>query len=354
MRYGIVGTGNAFRAHAATISLFKDASISAVCGRDPDRLEAARTRVGRDCRAYRDFREFVHDPAVDFVVVATSNAMHAAITTAALDAGKHVLCEKPLGITPAEAAGLVALAQTAAGSLFVGLEFRCSDLFRKIADLLGSGAIGVPRFLTVRQVRGYLQGGSDGWRLSGGSGGMLLELCIHQLDILNWLSAGRALRVAGLGGNVFHKEHQPDDQAMIFIEYDNEAKASMNVCLHGPWSSFVQSQHCLTVVGEDAMLEAFPDLRTICITRGLDEREIIELGEQPFLREYERLPHYRRDYDSWSCHLYPQHVEIRKALAGEPSAAAGPDIGYESVLVSCAAQEAVRRRCAVDVEALRG
>lgn len=353
MRYGIIGTGYSFRAHAATLALIDGARIVAVCGRNAERLERARETVGGSCKAYNDYRQLVEDDDVEVVIVSTPNATHAEIAGAALAAGKHVLCEKPMGVTPDEASALAAQAGRAPGRLFVGLELRCTDLFNKVGDVIASGAIGKPSFFWLREIRGYFQSGSDGWRFSDATGGMLVEKSVHHFDIFNWLTGGRAARVAGMGGNVCNTDKAGDDEAMVVVEYDNGARAGLNVCLHGPWMSYLGSHQVFGVVGEEAMLEAFLDARRLCVTRGLDDQEMIDLGSAPFQEKYEALPGYRRDYDNWFCLLYPEHLEIAKAIAGEQSRAPGPEIGYESVLVTCAAQEAVRRREVVDIEAMR-
>ena len=353
MRYGIIGTGYSFRAHAATLGLIDDTQVVAVCGRDEERLERARDTVGGSCKAYRDYRRLVEDGDVEVVIVSTPNGTHAEMAGAALAAGKHVLCEKPLGVTPCEAADLVAQAGKAPGRLFVGLEFRCTDFFNKVSDVIASGAIGKPNYFWLREIRGYFQSGSDGWRFSDAVGGMLIEKNVHHFDIFNWFAGSRAVRVAGIGGNVCNVDKAADDEAMVVVEYENGARASLNVCLHGPWMSSSGSHQVFGVVGEEAMLEAFLDTRRLCITRGLDDQETIDLGPAPFQQMYETLPGYRRDYDSWFCLLYPEHIELARAIAGEDSRAPGPEIGFESVLVTCAAQEAIRRREVVDVDAVR-
>src|SRR5437868_3309600 len=115
--------------------------IVAICDLDSDRLD----RTGRLCpqaRAVRDVRDVLTDARVEAVAVATPAGTHAELVTAALEAGKHVLVEKPLATTAADAERLVRLAERRGRVLMVDHTYVYSPAVRKIKDLVREGALG--------------------------------------------------------------------------------------------------------------------------------------------------------------------------------------------------------------------
>jgi predicted dehydrogenase len=141
-----------------------------------------------DCRATSDWEEVVSSPELDIVIVSTVNKFLAPVTIAALQNGKHVLCEKPMGRNLSEAKQMARAAQAARGILKIGFNHRYHPAIHKAHELCFNGEIG-PQFF-VRCVYGH--GGRPGyekeWRgdpeLAGG--GELLDQGIHLIDLCCW------------------------------------------------------------------------------------------------------------------------------------------------------------------------
>ena len=139
------------------------------------------------CEYHTDYREAVRRDDIDCVIVATPNKFHAPITIAALEAGKHVICEKPLARNPEEAREMVEAAERNGVFLKTGSNLRYFSNVRKAKELIDGGAIGKPLF-----VRGWI--GHDGKRvlhawnvkreMSGG--GTVLDNGAHILDLFRW------------------------------------------------------------------------------------------------------------------------------------------------------------------------
>jgi predicted dehydrogenase len=139
VRFGFLGAGwIAHRALAPAVHAADGARLQAVAARDVDRA-AGLEPTGH---AYTDYRAVLDDPEVDVVYISLSNDLHRPWTLAALEAGKHVLCEKPLGLDAAEVAEMVAAATSAGRLLVEAFWYRWHPRTRRLEHLLRDGALG--------------------------------------------------------------------------------------------------------------------------------------------------------------------------------------------------------------------
>jgi predicted dehydrogenase len=151
LRWGLVGLGRlATEEVAPAMRRSEAAEIAACAGRDILAAQAFAERFAVP-RVYDNFEELVRDPDLDAVYVATPNALHPPVVLAAADAGKHVLCEKPLALTVADGRAIVATCRSAVVKLGVGLHLRFERSLQRIAEILESGAIGTPRALSIER-----------------------------------------------------------------------------------------------------------------------------------------------------------------------------------------------------------
>ena len=120
LKVGILGCGPISQAaHFESAAKAKNAELYAICDVADD-LRERMAATHAPTKAFRDYDEMLADPALDAVVIATSDAFHVAATEAALKAGKHVLCEKPLGVSVEEVEGLKAVVARSGKILQVG------------------------------------------------------------------------------------------------------------------------------------------------------------------------------------------------------------------------------------------
>ena len=142
--------------------------------------------------AYSTYFELLKNPEIDAVSVCVENRNHAEIATAALYAGKHVLCEKPMAVTLAECESMVAAAERNNKKLMIGHNMRFDPVYRKAKELLDCGIIG--DVITFRTVLG--NAGPEGWSMDGtwffdknkAAMGALSDMGIHKLDVLQYLT----------------------------------------------------------------------------------------------------------------------------------------------------------------------
>lgn len=144
-RWGVLGTGGICNNFA--VSLVKNGStISAVAARDEGKAKAFADKFGSP-RAFGSYEELVQDESVDVVYVGTISSLHLPHAKLALEAGKHVLCEKPLGVNSAQAEELVALARSKGVFLMEAYWTRFFPATRKAKEVIDSGMLGAPTYV---------------------------------------------------------------------------------------------------------------------------------------------------------------------------------------------------------------
>jgi predicted dehydrogenase len=144
--WGILATGKIAHTFARDLAVVPGARLAAVGSR---RLESARAFAEQHAAAaaYGSYEELVADPAVDVVYIATPHALHLDNARLALEAGKHVLCEKPLTLDAAEAEEMVRLAKTHDRFLMEAMWSACHPVLRALRERLWAGELGTPRHL---------------------------------------------------------------------------------------------------------------------------------------------------------------------------------------------------------------
>lgn len=225
---GLIGTRRAERAanhEMTTLALAVDTSQKAA--------ETVADRFGAS--AAQDWHLAVDDPAIDLVVVATPNGLLHDIAIAALDNGKHVLIEKPMGCDFAQAQRIAEHAKRARGLLKIGFNHRYHPALCVAHGVFGNGEIGDPVALRVRYGHGGRPGYENEWRgnpkLAGG--GELTDQGVHVADLLHWFLGMPAQAFAFLGTHVWPIAPL-EDNAFGLLRYANRCVASM----HTSWTQW--------------------------------------------------------------------------------------------------------------------
>ena len=235
---GIVGSRRA--ACAATQS-----RLEIVADVDGMRAEKIAQKLG--ARHTTDWRVAIADPAVDLVAVCTTNNSLAPIAVSALQAGKHVLCEKPMGRNAAEAGEIAVAARQADRVLKVGFTLRFHPAIRRAREICAQGHLG-PLFF-VRGIYGH--GGRPGyekeWRgnaeLAGG--GELLDQGVHLIDLSRWFLG--ELDLAAAITPRWHWEVAPlEDNAFVLLQGQRGEVAN----LHTSWTMW-KNRFSFEVFGRD-------------------------------------------------------------------------------------------------------
>ena len=180
----LVGAGRWADVHRTTLPRAGARLVGVATGGD-----ASRVRVERDWGVYAttDMAALLARPEVEAVVIASPNDLHAAQACAALEAGKHVLVEKPMALDVASAERVERVAAQGDRVLAVGLEMRVFTLFERVKTLLDEGVLGAPVHLALDLFRRPHRAGSGGWKHDPARrGSSVLEEPIHYLDLARW------------------------------------------------------------------------------------------------------------------------------------------------------------------------
>mgnify|MGYP006294614871 CR=1 FL=1 len=192
LKFGIIGAGSIVRyRHLPETSMNVHSEVNAVC----DIVEPRAQEMARKyhCKAYTDYQEMLLDPDLDAIIVAATNTTHAEMSIAALEAGKHVLCEKPMATSLEDARKMIEAAEKSNKKLMIAHNQRLEPANKKAKMILKSGSLG--EVLTFTSVFGHP--GSENWAIDGADTwffrkeitglGVLGDLAIHKLDLLRWL-----------------------------------------------------------------------------------------------------------------------------------------------------------------------
>jgi predicted dehydrogenase len=213
----LVGSGRMGRVRAEVLAQSAEARLAAVA--DPDLARAREIAGTRGALAFSDWREAIARPEIDVVILATPTKFHAEIAIAALEAGKHVLCEKPLARNVEEAARMLATAQRAQKLLKTGFNYRYMPHVRKAKELIDAGDLGSLYLVRSRFGHGGRPGYEKEWHtnreLSGG--GVLLEQGIHLLDLVRYL-LGEPSKVLGSSHTFFWDIPGVEDNCFCLLE----------------------------------------------------------------------------------------------------------------------------------------
>lgn len=188
--FGLVGYGLWGKHHARAIAKTEGARLAAVAARSQESLAAAKA-AHPEVEIYDDYRQLLARSDVDVVDVVVPNHLHYEMASAALEAGKHVLLEKPMVLSVEHGEALLALAREKGKLLAVDHEMRLSSLWGRVKQLIDDGVVGTPQYVLLELSRFPYRPGSEGWRFDiSRVGNWILEEPIHFFDLARWYMDG--------------------------------------------------------------------------------------------------------------------------------------------------------------------
>lgn len=326
VRIGVIGVGFIGKVHLAALAQVPEAEVVAIADIEPVRLAKEAKEFGiKD--TYADYRDLLARADIDAVTVATPNDQHAPLTIAALEAGKHVLCEKPLTTSTADAVAMTSAAKKANRALLVAFSHRRRGDVQFLKQAIGDGMLGDLYFAKATWLRrsGIPYWGEWFTKHERSGGGPLIDLGVHMLDMaLFLLGEPKVLSVSaslfsefGPEGRGYSGPLPPDHR------YDVEDLASLYLRLEGgrtltleaSWASFSRNNDSFGVSlfgdkgGAELFVNDYADHNTL--------RLFTEVNGTP--AEIQPAPESRQG-----------HVEVMKELvqliqSGDWSSATGQD-----------------------------
>lgn len=239
---GIVGTGDRGQGLMNIMPQIDRLNVVACCDTLPFRLEEG-LAIANDpaVKSYTDYRSLLDDSNLDAVLIATPFSTHEKIALDAIDAGKHIFCEKTLVKGYGAIERLVARANASKKIFQTGHQYHSSRLYTHVVDLIKNGKIGK---ITAFECQWNRNGNwrrpvpdekweqQINWRMYRKySGGLLAELCSHQLDFVNWVLGEMPEQVMGIGGIDYWKDgRETYDNIHLVYGYPSGVKATFT-CL---------------------------------------------------------------------------------------------------------------------------
>ncbi|MBX4147027.1 Gfo/Idh/MocA family oxidoreductase [Paenibacillus sp. FSL W7-1279] len=199
---GVIGTGSISAMHLQSYEKHANANLLAVCDLNEERAQRAAEKYGAT-KVYTDYNELLADPEIDAVSICTWNNTHAEISIAALNAGKHVLVEKPLCRTVEEALQVQEAVKSSGKLLQVGFVRRYDPNAQMLREFADKGEFGDIYFAKASSVRRL--GNPGGWfsDIERSGGGPLIDIGVHVIDLC-WYMMGRPKPVS-VSANTYRK-----------------------------------------------------------------------------------------------------------------------------------------------------
>jgi predicted dehydrogenase len=295
VRFGLIGHGNMGTHHAGYLNDVDGACLTAVADRDPEKREKAKAK-NPDVDIYEDGAELIRKAKnIDAVLIATPHYDHPPLTKAAFKKGLHVLCEKPVAVTAAAAdkvnkAYAKMKKKPVYGAMF---QQRTRPDMQAVKRMIDDGTIGELKkvvWLINDWFRTQAYYDSGGWRAtwSGEGGGVLINQCPHNLDLLTWFCGlpKRVIAIASLGR--YHNIEVEDDVTAL-LEYENgatgvfvtstgEAPGTNRLEIHGDKGKLVLGDGQLTLTRLHTPASEFCAKSPNSFATPAQDKHIIEVG----------------------------------------------------------------------------
>jgi D-xylose 1-dehydrogenase (NADP+, D-xylono-1,5-lactone-forming) len=277
MRWGVISTGHIARVFVDGVLPSASERVVAVASRDAERAAAFAAELDVP-RGYGSYAEMLADPEIDAVYVATPNGRHAEDAIAAARAGKHVLCEKPIGVSAAEGAAMFEAARAAGVWLMEAFMYRFHPRTLQVQELLRAGAIG--KLQLVRASFGFNLTNPSNVRLSAElAGGALMDVGCYCVNFARMALGERPARATGVAR---WAASGVDETLAGTLEYPSGTLAQIACSLA---TSFNQTAEVIGSDGTIVVEQAFnlrPTLTgRMSVQRGKDSDDVEELTFEP-------------------------------------------------------------------------
>ncbi|GIX05858.1 MAG: dehydrogenase [Candidatus Poribacteria bacterium] len=254
IRVGLIGAGSVSGAHLPAYQQFPE-QVQLVAVADPvEELARQRAEQGGAERVYTDPYRMIQEAPIDAVDICAPHFLHAPLALAAIEAGKHVLVEKPMGITWEECRQMVEAADRAGVTLMAAQCLRYYPKYRAVRRAIQEGELGrifSVEFASIQDLRRLRPPGN--WMFDGkkNGGGTVIGLAVHSIDLVRYY-LGNVRRVSALCKTMRPEYiNGAEDYAVATMEFENDALGSLfstNSCHATPWG------HRFYILGESGAI----------------------------------------------------------------------------------------------------
>ena len=266
IKVGIIGCGKIAQVrHIPEYLANPNAEICGFYDINLARAEELARKYG--AKAYPTYEALLADPGIDAVSVCAANHVHAEISIAALKAGKHVLCEKPMAISLEECEAMVAAARESGKYLMIGQNQRLAKAHVKARELIAQGAIG--KGLTFRTIFGH--GGPETWSIDPGKNvwffdktkaamGAMADLGIHKTDMIQYVLGSKIVKTQAVLTTLDKRDATGgligvDDNAICIYQMENGVIGTMTAS----WTYYAAEDNTTVIYGTKGELRLYDD-----------------------------------------------------------------------------------------------
>lgn len=266
VKIGIIGCGKIAQVrHIPEYVSNPDACLYGLFDINKERAVQLAEKYG--CKAYDTYEELLADPEIDAVSVCVANNAHAEISIAAMKAGKHVLCEKPMAVTLEECEAMVKTAKETGKYLMIGQNQRLAKAHVKAKQLIAEGAIG--KVLTFRTIFGH--GGPETWSVDPGKNtwffdkkkaamGAMADLGIHKTDLIQYITGQKVVETKAVLSTLDKRYSNGeligvDDNAICIYTLEGGAIGTMTAS----WTYYAAEDNTTVIYGTKGMLRLYDD-----------------------------------------------------------------------------------------------
>jgi len=319
----IIGGGAIHGCHVNALRQIPDVTLRALA--DIDSAKGLKLAMAYQCRFYQDYREMLLDEAIDVVHICTPHFEHKSMILAALAAGKHVFCEKPVGMNGSELLDITRAAKYAPGLLGVCYQNRLNPTSLRIRQELVDGGLG--KMLSIRAVLTWSRSGAyyteSPWRgqLATEGGSLLINQAIHTLDLMQWF-AGRVTRLKGVvDSGELTDVTEGEDSAMATLHFANGARglfyASNCNTTDSPLLLEIHCEHGSLLINDNTLWRITPDeQRKLASDTSPDgaTKSYWGIGHQQAIRRFYHAIHHPENTDYTNIHEAGKSLTLVEAI----------------------------------------
>jgi predicted dehydrogenase len=253
VKVGIIGSRFEADIHAAALqSIAEEAEVVAVASPTPGHPEALAAKYGIP-RVFHDYRDMLREPEIELVTIAAPNYLHAEMTVAAANAGKHIVCEKPLCMTLEEADLMIDVCRRRDVLLMYAEELYFTPKYVQAKRMADEGAFGKV-YLVKQSEKHFGPHGDWFWNVERSGGGALMDLGCHGIAFCWWFLNRPAVKsvYAQMGTYVHGDKTRGEDNSLCILEFENNAVG----VVENSWARRGGMDDCIEVYGEGGVTYA--------------------------------------------------------------------------------------------------
>jgi myo-inositol 2-dehydrogenase/D-chiro-inositol 1-dehydrogenase len=320
---GIIGAGKIGAFHAKNIALYTDAKVLAVADINKNAAENLAKQIGAK-KVYSSYIDLIKDKDIDAVIISLPNNLHYEVAIAAIEAGKHVFCEKPLCLNVKEAEEIVKKVEKYKVKFQVGFNRRFDPSYEKAKELIEKGYLGK---ILISYSNTFDPEPHSGWEANEEiSGGILFTTCSHDFDLLYWLIGSEVNKVYVESRGEFGK----NESLICFLSFKNDALGIVSTIETCPYGHDVKTE----IIGNKAAIR-------------------IEKPSSTFIKTMDKNG-IHNDYPYWFIERFEESYikEIKdfvKCIIEDKEPRVNAKDGMYIVKISQAAKESKQKRKPIDL-----